>query len=606
MKRVLSGLCGVALAAALIGTAPAMASSKASQQFKVTGTRGTATHTATINVAKLAAAQKSAPTASAAQKAMWAKASAKVNRQFNKGFGGPTPFDTAPWPIHDGAAQASQRFQALTSADSASVNGFDVQPPDQGMCVGQGKVLELINLATQVYSYDGTPQLRSPLALNTFFGVDSSVFTSDPQCYYDPGTNLWYATILTLTFEQDGDLRTSDILLAVSQNSDPTQAWDIFALNVINDGNTCVGGCLGDQPYLGMDGSGVYIDTNSFSWNSPDFNGTQLYVISKNGLLHGFGEYFHYDTFGAPFPGIGGNDQIYSLHATKSQLGTSTGVNNGTMYLLGTGDFHGGPGDVTDDVVLGAFTDTNGLNASNPVAPDLTIISFHPGLKYKQPVNAQQKAGKNPLGQQFNEPEGKVATNDDRMLQTWWDRHGHVWGAANTRLCVPVAGAPALPSCQNTAGFAPRVGVIYWEVRPAWVAGLLQGEALSDGYIAAGDQWAFFPAITYSNNGHVVIGMDVSGTKFFPSAAYADFTPGTTTQVNIYADGVNPEDGFCEYPEFGCGGPGVARPRYGDYSAAVALPTGNDVFLANEFIPADSFRDTFTNDGTFIGHIPTP
>src|SRR5712675_1090579 len=34
---------------------------------------------------------------------------------------------------------------------------FDVTPPDQGLCVGNGDLVEPINLAVRVYSTQGTP-----------------------------------------------------------------------------------------------------------------------------------------------------------------------------------------------------------------------------------------------------------------------------------------------------------------------------------------------------------------------------------------------------------------------------------------------------------------
>ena len=47
---------------------------------------------------------------------------------------------------------------------------FDVTPPDQGLCVGQGDLVEPINLAVQVYSTDGTP-LTEAVPLNQFVVV---------------------------------------------------------------------------------------------------------------------------------------------------------------------------------------------------------------------------------------------------------------------------------------------------------------------------------------------------------------------------------------------------------------------------------------------------
>lgn len=52
--------------------------------------------------------------------------------------------------------------------------------------------------------------------------------------------------------------------------------------------------------------------------------------------------------------------------------------------------------------------------------------------------------------------------------------------------------------------------------------------------------------------------------------------------MHIAAPGVGPEDGFSNYGLFGPVTPGVPRPRWGDYSAAV--PWGTAVWLGAEYI----------------------
>src|ERR1700694_4478629 len=47
-------------------------------------------------------------------------------------------------------------FNGVSVVDSANVNGFDVEPPDQGLCVGNGFVVEPVNLALTIYHRNGT------------------------------------------------------------------------------------------------------------------------------------------------------------------------------------------------------------------------------------------------------------------------------------------------------------------------------------------------------------------------------------------------------------------------------------------------------------------
>ena len=45
--------------------------------------------------------------------------------------------------------------------------------------------------------------------------------------------------------------------------------------------------CLGDQPTLGIDGQNVYITTNEFSLQGPQFNGAQVYAVARADLANG-------------------------------------------------------------------------------------------------------------------------------------------------------------------------------------------------------------------------------------------------------------------------------------------------------------------------------
>src|SRR5206468_223808 len=45
--------------------------------------------------------------------------------------------------------------------------------------------------------------------------------------------------------------------------------------------------CFGDQPLIGADKNGFYINTNAFSISALTFRGTQIYAISKHALVTG-------------------------------------------------------------------------------------------------------------------------------------------------------------------------------------------------------------------------------------------------------------------------------------------------------------------------------
>ena len=92
----------------------------------------------------------------------------------------------------------------------------------------------------------------------------------------------------------------------MSQTSDPTGLWQQYQIDTSNlGGNGCP--CFGDQPRLGMDQNNLYVSTDEFSINGPQFNGGQLYAIAKQDLLAGATAHFvHFadlSSGGEPGPG---------------------------------------------------------------------------------------------------------------------------------------------------------------------------------------------------------------------------------------------------------------------------------------------------------------
>jgi hypothetical protein len=69
-------------------------------------------------------------------------------------------------------------FTGLTHLDQRLANGgnqFSTEPPDQGLAVGNGFVLEGVNCAINVYDTNGVVQLPRPLALTELFGLPPAI-----------------------------------------------------------------------------------------------------------------------------------------------------------------------------------------------------------------------------------------------------------------------------------------------------------------------------------------------------------------------------------------------------------------------------------------------
>ena len=174
-------------------------------------------------------------------------------------------------------SSALVNFNGVSSRDS-QVTNFEqtFEPPDQGLCEGNGFVLEPVNSAYRIYRTTGK-SLRGPFNINDLFNVGAKEFTSDPRCWFDPSTQTWFATILFLN-----DASTaSSLLIAVRHNSDPRGLWNEYSIDTTDpSGNGCP--CFGDQPRIGIDQTNLYVTADEFSILGPQFNGAEMWAIDKS------------------------------------------------------------------------------------------------------------------------------------------------------------------------------------------------------------------------------------------------------------------------------------------------------------------------------------
>ena len=494
------------------------------------------------------------------------------------------PASHVPKPAAMGVMQAPPvlGFDGLTVLEQGLVSGFAVEPPDQALAVGNGFVLEGVNLAIRVYEASTGAALAPAKNLNNFFGLPANAFTSDPKAYYDAQTQRWFVTIL----EIDADFNAAHTMIAVSQTNDPTGAYNIYGVDM-----TLLGfpgcPCFGDQPLIGADANGFYINTNQFSLVTGHFVGTVIIAVDKAALAAGAGS--------INGQGFLLNSNVfpvfYSLQpATTPPGGTFETVQGGTEYLMGSlDDFNA----LTNQIVVMALTNTGSLSTS----PDLTLHQvLLPSQVYGPPPAAQQPLV--PVSQydavlplagflrsvKFNAHEELTDSNDDRMAQVVF-ADGHLFSALGTVV--------------QTANAAPRSGVAWFAVTPGFDGGgQLTASMANQGYLAVNNQSVTYPSIGMNAAGDGIMSFTLVGPGFNPSAAYAPIDINGAGKVRLLAQGITPDDGFSGYQPWG-----YRVGRWGDYSAAVADETGA-IWVATEYIPAQP-RHLFGNWGTRIS-VVTP
>jgi hypothetical protein len=524
---------------------------------------------------------------------------------------------TAPAAL-SGSFDGINHFRHRTANNG---NQYSVEPPDQGLCAGNGFVVESVNDAIAVYDAAGKNLMPGGAVedLNTFYGfpmainrhvvpqVPGQFNVTDPSCTYDSTTNRWFQIVLT--YQTAGKATDNHILgpneldIAVSKTSSPLGGWTIYRLPVQDDGTqgtpnhqctdprppprgngTGFGPCLGDYPHLGTDATGFYITTNEYSWFGPEFHGAQIYAFSKRALAAGGPvAVTQFDTTTADNGNAG-----FTLAPTTSPAGQWSRAAGGTEFFLSSNaadeadSSHGvnpGPGQ-SNQVILWSLSNTRSLRGDEP---DLNLThSYVTVPRYGIPPKSNQKVGDYPLGQAVGEPEAPLDSNDTRMLQATL-AGGKVWAALDTAL---------------TIGGVNKAGIEWFVVNPSRGGEGEGGRArlANSGYLGVANNNLIYPAIGVTGDGHALMAYTLVGTNYFPSSAYSTLSlEGGPGPVQIAQLGAGPEDGFAPYPEISSN----PRPRWGDYGATAIV--GNTIWFASEYIGQTCNEATFLADTTCGG-----
>jgi hypothetical protein len=457
-------------------------------------------------------------------------------------------------------------FNGVSSVDSAKVNaGTDVEPPDQGLCVGNGYVMEPVNLALTIYTMNGTV-VKGPVSLPSFFGEPpafNSAYGTDVQgdvrCYYDASTNTWFATQLFLTTTLTNNVSHFDV--AVNPSGNPTTPWKVYRFDT-TDLNVAGCPCFGDQPLFGIDQYNIYISTNEFSITGSAFNGSQIYAISKSQLISEASKvnFVHFR-----------NLNIYGNVAFSIEPAISDDANVPAEYFLDSLDFFG---TFADHIGVWAMTNRQCVT-SGGCKPTLssTVISSE---TYGYPPSAQTPVGFNQSDQENTS--GLIQNDDDRMLQVQ-EINGKLWSTLDTAANIPG---------QDTV----LSGAAWFEVTPSLNGDMIGKSTMAkQGYVVAKGSFLMYPAVAATSNGSAAMVMTITNSTTYPSAVYTTLVSGNKSfgAIQVGAFGAQADIGFTAV-----GGPG----RWGDYSAAVMNPSGGGIWMATEYIPGPG--DGVANWGTRV------
>lgn len=541
---------------------------------------------------------------------------------------------TGSSPLSGAASrQVRASFDGLNHRDSRLADGgnqFSGEPPDQALCVGPSHIVEVVNSAIRVRDKQGGVVANGATkSLNQFYGYPHAIDRTtgefgpnlfDPVCHYDADTGRFWVVVDTLHQDVDGNLTGRNTLdIAVSMTGDPTAGWFRWQLPVQNDGtegtpdHQCDAGptngpCFGDYPHIGADAYGMYLTTNEYSLLGSDYNGAQIYAVSKRALAAGTST----PTFVHVESPVLGPFRSFTVWPAISPAGKESKARGGTEYFLsstlGDGSETGNFAPKENRIGVWAFTNTRSLDSATPnLTLQNTLVKV---ADYTLPPKARQAPGPIPLAECVNDttiptPFGvgcwnllfndepahdealtQLDAGDSRMQQVVY-ANGRIYGALGTG--VRARGASTTedgilwmsikPKFDDSDEREDREGGDRERGAEAKKAKGFGADVKDFGYVAVAGKDLSYPALGVTRSNKVVIGVTVSGPDIYPSAGYVTVGENNRSSVTVVAPGKGPQDGFTGYKSL-VGDP--PRPRWGDYGAAAM--DGDTIWFANEYI----------------------
>jgi len=447
-----------------------------------------------------------------------------------------------------------QNFNGLSNLDSATIPnnlGTVVEPPDQGLCVGnlagEPVVFEMVNIALAAYTPDGSTILFED-GVNDFFAEPPAPFTdelvSDPRCVYDSSTNTFFFTVVATNITASPTPAAFESHLDVVVVNAATLGLTEYKFDT-TDLNNPLGDCpcLDDQPHLGIDNNALYVGADEFSILEPPYNGAELLVISKSQLESGvaspnFAYFTNLSLAGIP---------VLTLMPAISVTPTNT------EYLENAFPYDAAGNNITVTNKVGLWTSSDDAVVNSGGVPTLTstLVTTEP---YAFPVLAETPP---PTPDCILADEGAgslcgfLNPNDDRMGQVEFVK-GQLWSSVETAVNLP-------------GDVGQRDGAAWFKIDPS------NGRVTQQGYIASAGEYLLYPTVLTTGNGLTTVNFTMTNSSLNPSAAFTVFPTSPLPRITIAAQGVSAYNSFSF--------------RWGDYSFAALDPSGNHIWMANEYIP---------------------
>ena len=446
-----------------------------------------------------------------------------MNQAVRVGPPGAAPITVAPGigaePPTPLAPALETSFDSLDFDDNSANIGSVFIPPDAHGAAGPDHVVSVVNVSLQVHNKTGTPLLDTTvgapitgISLQSFFS--SATATFDPKVLYDQFAGRWVIVTLEQTDVLTGGASdTSRILVAVSDDSDPTGNW---TTTTINSAMVIGTNSWADYPGFAVDEEAIYITANMFGFFSfgGSFNGVRLWIIDK-----GLGSGGFYDggmasvTVSNPYTAAGSvatttqPAHVYCYPGscpspTGTYLVSYSGLTGGGIEFLQVvrvDDPLGTPTFTQEFISIGNLEDfTTSAGSALPDAPQLGSAEL-------------------------------VEVNDRRALDAVW-RDNRLFMTSTVELGTSPTNLPAK--------------AFWWELDTTTPSDGIAGNGAetvvtTSGSIAGDDITAdsnpvttFFPSVTVNAANEIAIGFSASSLTIYPGSYYTTRKPADAAGTN--------------------------------------------------------------------------
>lgn len=538
-------------------------------------------------------------------------------------------------------------LNSVQSFETAGI-GYTVEPPDQALCANSNYVMEVVNVGSvRIFSASNLKPVSGVISLDDLMGLKTLGWGSggDVMCQYDPDNGGHWIIIefVSTTPEPFSPFNgcfaavfdTCREGIAISTTSNPMGSYYVYFLdpNKVNN-DPGKGYLLNDFAKIAVSDNALLLFYDEFNLNSSTipkcpafgcfgFNGAQEFAFNKDAMEKGLNA----NLVTVAYENMGNAKNLYPIPANRPYqpapascfAGRYAGAvcwysvipaqssedDSDNAYMLGSLDFFG-----FGDNRLAVFS-WQGLSAlSSQNCDDCERITFGGELITTNTVYmdegfscyasqgglcglAQQRNGLTPLGDlctlfELNSsnvqscPENGIASNGDAVTQAW-NAEGLLFTAVSTLVVQ-----------SYTTGSEIHIAAAYWVVDPS------QASIVQQGYVSASHADIVFPSVTADNEGNALMAFTLSGSSYYPSSAYVWLDD---NKIHITALGAAPQDGFTEY--IGYPPQSNTRPRWGDYSQAIFVPSLDKIFFATEYIQYPNCNDQAFLQGLQSGTLLT-